>query len=213
MNKNITLYNNNKFHHPIYKVRLYEKGSGRFILGENDKKNKKYVQGAPNLFFGIYTNEQLLCKGADKKPTNRCFETIPLNIIIERLKQGMTPVSERNIVGEKLLFDLSPYDLVYVPTDEELENTNNIDFSNLNIEQKKRIFVVNDFSGVTCYFTPHYLAKNIAPKEVDLKRDKKKNKISGSFDTKTASFEGNSIKDRCIKLKVNRLGRIERVLF
>jgi len=39
--------------------------------------------------------------------------------------------------------------------------------------------------------------------------DVKKNKLSGSFDTKTASFEGHQIKDICIKLKVDRLGNIK----
>ena len=92
---------------------------------------------------------------------------------------------------------------------DEKENKCSIDFNNLNEEQNKRLFVVNDFSGKTCYFMPNRIAKNIAPKEVDLNFDATKNKLSGSFDTKTASFEGRQIKDICIKLNIDRLGNIK----
>ncbi|MBK9959583.1 MAG: type II CRISPR RNA-guided endonuclease Cas9 [Chitinophagaceae bacterium] len=210
LNKNIHQFNDGKYHQPIYKVRVYEKGSGRFNVGIKGNKKDKYVQGAPNLFFALYTNEQQQCKGGDKKPTKRCFETIPLNIVIERQKQGLKPVPEINELGEKLLFHLSPDDLVYIPTVVELETQNAIDFSNLTKEQIRRLFFVNDFSGSTCYFRPNRISKAIVPKEVDMNYDKKRNKISGSFDTKTASFEGEHIKDVCIKLKLDRLGNISK---
>lgn len=109
------------------------------------------------------------------------------------------------------LFSLSPNDLVYVPDENELENTEGIDLDNLDREQMKRFFVVNDFSG-TCYFTPNHLAKSIAPKEVDLSFDSKKKKTIGSFDTKTASFNGKQIKDICMKLYVNRIGQISPII-
>ena len=192
LNKNLSIYNDGKPHKPIYKVRIYEKGSGRFALGEKGRKYKKYVQGAPNLYFGIY-------QGANK----RSFATIPLNEVIERQKQGRPYVPEYNEKGDPLLFSLSPNDLVYVPV--EGENIEDIDFQNLSKEQKERIYNVNDFSS-TCYFTPNRIAKAIFPKEVDLQR--KGDKLSGSYDTKTASLEGIQIKEVCIKLKVDRLGNI-----
>lgn len=195
MNQNIAPYNNGKQHQPIFKVRTYEKGKGRFILGEIGNKKNKYVQGAPNLFFGIYAD----------KDEKRSYETIPLNVVIERQKQGLSSVPEFNEKGHRLLFSLSPNDLVYVPREDEDVST--IDFNNLSKEQTKRLFNVNDFSS-TCYFTPNTLAKAIASKEVDLSFDEKKDKLSGSYDTKTASFEGKQIKDVCIKLKVDRLGNI-----
>jgi CRISPR-associated endonuclease Csn1 len=176
---------------------VYEKGSGRFVLGTKGNKKTKLVQGAPNLFYGVYLD----------KSGVRNFETIPLNIVIERQKQGLSSVPETNEKGNKLLFHLSPYDLVYIPTEDEKENITRIDFRNLSAEQIKRVFVVNDFSS-TCYFTPNHLAANIAPKEVDLNFDSVKNKLTGSFDTKTASFEGKQIKDVCIKLRADRLGNI-----
>lgn len=207
LNKNISQFNNGKFHQPIFKVRVYEKGSGRFKLGIKGNKKDKYVQGAPNLFFGIYLDNE----------GNRSFETIPLDKVIERLKQKISPVPEKKTIKKKkeihelnLLFHLSPDDLVYVPTEDEKENRNTIDFSNLTKEQMKRIFFVNDFSGSTCYFRPNRIAKAIVEKEVDMNYDEKKNKITGSFDTKTASFEGEQIKNICLKLKIDRLGNISK---
>ena len=205
MNKNISQFNNGKFHQPIFKVRIYEKGTGRFQLGIKGNKKNKYVQGAPNLFFGIYLD----------KEGNRNFETIPLDKVIERLKQRISSVPENKTIEKKkeihelrLQFHLSPDDLVYVPTEDERENINAIDFNNLTKEQKERIFFVNDFSGSTCYFRPNRIAKAIVAKEVDMNYDEKKKKTTGSFDTKTASFEGKQIKDICIKLNVGRLGNI-----
>ena len=194
LNKNIYLYNDGKPHKPIYKVRSYEKGSGRFVLGERGAKSKKYVQGAPNLYFGIY-------QGKEK----RSYATIPLDEVIERQKQGLTSVPELNEKGEKLLFSLSPNDLVYVPM--ESENIENIDFTNLSKEQRERLYNVNDFSS-TCYFVPNRIAKAIYPKEVDMQR--KGDELSGSYDTKTASIEGVQIKESCIKLKIDRLGNISK---
>ncbi len=200
MNKNISTYNSGKLHKPILKVRTFEIGS-RFALGTRGNKKEKYVEAAKgtNLFFAIYADEN----------ENRSYETIPLNVVVERLKQGLNAVPERNEKGHNLLFHLSPNDLVYVPTEDERENICAIDWENLGKEQLKRIYNVNDFSS-TCYFTPNHLAKNIAPREVDLSFDAIKNKLSGSFDTKTASFEGKQIKDVCIKLNINRLGKILR---
>lgn len=199
MNKNISQYNDGIMHQPIYKVRVFEIGS-KFPLGETKNKKTKYVEAAKgtNLFFAVYQDE-------DGK---RSYETIPLNIVIERQKQGISSVPETNDNGNRLLFYLSPNDLVYVPTEEEIINKLPTDFFNLSKEQKKRLYNVNDFSS-TCYFTPNYVAKAIAPKEIDLNYDKQKNKTSGSFDTKTASIEGMQIKDVCIKLKVDRLGNIK----
>jgi CRISPR-associated endonuclease Csn1 len=199
MNKNIAELNGGKSHQPIYKVRVYELMGNKFQVGYAGNKKAKYVEAAKgtNLFFGIYADEN----------GNRSYETIPLNIVIERMKQGLNAVPERNEKGHNLLFRLSPHDLVYVPAEEEKANINAIDWGNLSKEQVNRIFVVNDFSNA-CYFTPNRLAKNIAPKEVDLKFDAIKNKASGSFDTKTASFEGKQIKDVCIKLNIDRLGNI-----
>ncbi|AWH75673.1 CRISPR-associated protein Csn1 [Dokdonia sp. Dokd-P16] len=214
MNKSIKTFNNGKNHKPIYKVRIFEKGSGRFALGSKGINDKKYAQGAPNLFFNIYKNGD-----------SKYYETVPLNeVILHQKNNTILPIKERTnvpiknviiIKGKETIVDfvdcLSPLDLVYIPTNEELENLEDIDFENLNIEQLKQVYNVNDFSGVTCYFTPNTLATSICPKEVDLKYDEKKKKTTGSFDTKTASLNGNSIKERFIKLNIDRLGNVAKV--
>ncbi len=197
MNKNISKFNAGVPHKPILKVRVFELGS-RFALGETRNKKTKYVEAAKgtNLYFAVYQNET----------GERSYDTIPLNLVIERLKQDLTPVPEKD--NYILLFWLSPNDLVYIPANDEKENPALVDFKNLSTEQKKRLFNVNDFSGNTIYFTPNSHAKSIAPKEVDMFYENKKQKIAGSFDNKTASFKNVLIKETCWKLKVDRLGNI-----
>ena len=204
MNKNITVLNNGKPHQPIYKVRTFEPKGNKFNVGQTGNKKTKYVEAAKgtNLFFAIYQDEN----------GKRNYDTIPLNIVIERQKQGLSPVPEKNSEGHKLLFYLSPNDLVYVPNEEEIGNQLEIDSSNLSKTQKQRLYNVNDFSS-TCYFTPNTIAKAIAPKEVDLNIDIEKNKMTGSYDTKTASIDGIQIKEVCIKLNVDRLGNTTPVGF
>lgn len=189
MNKNLIALNNEKFHSPIFKVRTYEPKGNKFNVGISGNKKNKNVEAAKgtNLYFAIYLDDE----------GNRNYETIPLNIIIERLKQGLKDVPEINEKGYKLVFHLSPNDLVYVPTKDEIENPNLINLKELGIKKRDRLFNVNDFSGITIYFTPNRFAKAIAPKELDT-----------SFDAKLSKINGISIKDVCIKLKVDRLGNI-----
>ncbi|APQ17683.1 type II CRISPR RNA-guided endonuclease Cas9 [Maribacter hydrothermalis] len=213
LNSNIEQFNDQKPHKPIYKVRLFEKGSGRFALGFKGINAKKYAQGSPNLYFNIYRNED-----------GQYYETVPLNKVIihqknaaNMPKKNRTPVPISNTAinrSKEVLVDykmtLSPLDLVYIPTEEELNNINSLDFNNLSKSQRKRLYNVNDFSGYTIYFSPNTLAKSICPKEVDMKFDEKKQKPTGSFDSKTASLDGMSIKERCIKLIIDRLGNISK---
>ncbi|HFS67983.1 MAG TPA: CRISPR-associated protein Csn1 [Flavobacteriia bacterium] len=210
LNDNIITLNNGKKHQPIYKVRLSEEGS-KFTVSDNKNspKHKKYVEAAKgtNLFFAVYW---------DAKNQKRVFETVPLVEVIAHQKEvanlpkdARTPIPIKNKLGT-FLFYLSPNDLVYVPTEEEQLNPKLVDFTNLNKEQVNRIYSVNDFS-TTAYFTPNNFASKIADKEVDLKINKK-NKLSGSYDSKTASIDNKQIKDICWKLEINRLGRIENVI-
>ena len=193
LNKNLSIYNDGKPHKPIYKVRIYEKGSGRFALGEKGRKYKKYVQGAPNLYFGIY-------QGANK----RSFATIPLNEVIERQKQGRPSVPEYNEKGDPLLFSLSPNDLVYVPVEGEI--IEDIDFQNLSNEQKERIYKTVSFTGNECYFIKSNIASLI--KNYDTKTRigelESKNKLEVTI------CKGIRIKEVCIKLKVDRLGNVNK---
>jgi CRISPR-associated endonuclease Csn1 len=188
---------------PIYKVRVWERLGNKFQVSRNENKNpnktKKYVEAekGTNLYFAIYVDE----KG------NRSFETIQLNKAIEYLKMKEHAVPKINDRGCKLLFYLSPYDLVYVPAENEIVSKTN--FNNLNKEQMKRLFIVNDFYNNEIYFRPYSFAKSIIPKEVDLYFNREKNKLQGSFAGKTANLEGRPIRESCLKLKVDRLGNIE----
>ncbi len=199
LNKNIKALNKGKNHHPIYKVRLYEIGS-RFKVGDSGNKKDKYVEAAKgtNLFFAIYWNEK------DKK---RVYETIPFNEVIEHQKQvANLPKNERtsvpiNHIKGKFLFSLSPNDLVYVPTDEEIENPSLVSFNNLFRNQVERIYKAISCSTYQCFFSQNTVSKPI------------KNKVEFSALNKMErSIDNIMIKDRCWKLKVDRLGNIINVI-
>ncbi|HEV8081824.1 MAG TPA: HNH endonuclease domain-containing protein [Chitinophagaceae bacterium] len=187
MNKNIVELNGGKPHHPIYKVRTYEPKGNKFSVGHTGNKKDKYVEAAKgtNLFFAIYRDE----KG------KRNYETIPLNLAIERQKQGLISVPETNEQGHQLMYHLSPNDLVYVPTDEERENMNSINFGGLNKDQVKRIYKIVSFTNNRLYAIPYSVAKSI----IDKVEFSQLNKLESSLDKQ-------SLKDVCIKLKTDRLG-------
>jgi len=196
MNKSIEELNDNIKHHPIYKVRTYEPKGNKFNVGYTGNKKDKFVEAAKgtNLFFGIYAND----KG------KRNYDTIPLNIVIERQKQGQQSVPETNEVGHKLVMHLSPNDLVYVPSEEEKVQNIKIDFEKLDREQRKRIYKMEKASGKECYFIPISIANLIVQYDAKLKFGE-----FGSQNKLQTSLEGIKIIDFCHKLKVDRLGNIK----
>ncbi len=143
INKNIQQLNDGKWHQPIYKVRTYEPRGNKFNIGQKGNKKDKYVEAAKgtNLFFAIYRDE----KG------KRNFDTIPLNIVIERKKQQLSPVPEKNVLYQNLEMYLSPNDLVYVPDETEKQNVHSINFKKLCKEQVNRIYKMVSSSGNQCY--------------------------------------------------------------
>lgn len=202
MNENIIALNNGKQHQPIYKVRMFEE-SNKFKIGSTGNKKDKYVEAAKgtNLFFSIY-------KTFDKKGVeSRVYETVPFNevIVYQKLvahlpKSKRTEVPINNELGD-YLFSLSPNDLVYVPTDEEIENPVLIDFTSLKKEQCDRVYKMVSSSNSQGFFIKATVSIPIA------------NKYEYSALNKSErSIDGNMIKERCWKLKVDRLGNIERVI-
>jgi CRISPR-associated endonuclease Csn1 len=197
MNNNIEKYNDGKFHQPINKARFFELGS-KFSLGQTGNRKDKFVEAAKgtNLFFAVYQDD-------NKK---RSYETIPLNEIIEHQKwratlskeeQDKMPMIPVNNVKATFLFSLSPNDLVYVPTNDEMENSSSLDFSNLNKEQIKRIYKMVSSSGSQCFFVKSEVATSVV------------NKMEYSSNNKMEKTIDNlMIKENCIKLKVDRLGNI-----
>jgi len=191
LNKNIRQLNNGKYHQPIYKIRTYEPKGNKFNVGQTGNKRTKFVEAAKgtNLFFAIYQDNT----------GKRSYDTIPLNIVIERQKQGLSPVPETNSKGHRLFFDLSPNDLVYVPAEEELENMAGVDFGNLNREQLISVYKMVSSSGSQCFFVRQDVATSIVNKA----EFSPLNKMEKSID-------GKMIKEICIKLKVDRLGNISK---
>ncbi|NOR27361.1 MAG: CRISPR-associated protein Csn1 [Lutibacter sp.] len=202
LNKNIVELNGNKKHQPIYKVRLYEVGS-KFNIGLKGNRKDKYVEAAKgtNLFFAIYQDEA----------GNRKYETIPLNEVIEHQKQvahlsknERTEIPVKNVLGSKgkeipvqFLFSLSPNDLVYVPTNEELDKPTTVNFNNLSKEQVERVYKMVSSSSNQCFFLRNDIATSIWNK----KEFSALNKMEKTIDNKM-------IKGLCWKLKVDRLGSI-----
>ncbi|WP_291073925.1 type II CRISPR RNA-guided endonuclease Cas9 [Empedobacter sp. UBA5987] len=170
MNKTISLYNEGKNHQPILKVRVFEQGS-KFPLGETGNKTKKFVEAAKgtNLFFGIY----------EDKAGKRSYNTIPLNLVIERQKQGLSPVSEINDKGHRLLFHLSPNDLVVIPKDGDINS--------------KDVYKVVSFTGGRLYVIPHFVSSVIV------------NKIEY---TQLNKIELTKEKDLIKKIEFDRLGNL-----
>lgn len=184
MNRNIEKFNDGKYHQPINKVRVFELGS-KFPLGQTGNKKDKYVEAAKgtNLFFAVYINSG----------QKRSYESIPLNIVIERQKQGLFPV----MLKEKNDFYLSPNDLVYVPASDERENDYSFDFDNFSKESTGRIYKVVSFSGNQIFFVRHDVSVSIVNKTEFSALNKMERAIDGTM-----------IKEVCIKLKVDRLGNI-----
>lgn len=188
MNRNIEKYNAGMQHQPILKARIFELGS-KFQLGQSGNKQHKYVEAAKgtNLFFAIYQDSR----------GKRNYDSIPLNIVIEQQKNGLSPVPEINEKGDTLLFHLSPNDLIYVPTEEEKDSPELIMFENLTKAQVQRIYKVVSFSGNQCFL----INQNVATSIVNKVEFSALNKMEKSID-------GQMIKDICIKLRVERLGNI-----
>ncbi|WP_276978890.1 type II CRISPR RNA-guided endonuclease Cas9, partial [Flavobacterium filum] len=179
---------------PVYKLPIAESGSGRFSVGTKIGTRHKWVEAdkGTNLFFAIY----------EDNAGKRDYETIPLNVVIERQKQGLSSVPVRNEKGNNLCSlcpFLSPNELVYVPTEDEKVNLSILDFNNLSEAQKKRIYKMVSSSGKQCFF----LKQEVATTIVNKTEYSALNKMEKSIDDIM-------IKEVCIKLKVDRLGNISK---
>jgi CRISPR-associated endonuclease Csn1 len=204
LNKNIRKLNNGKNHQPIKKVRVFEE-SKRFSLGQSGSKTNKYVETAKgtNLFYAIY---------ADKKG-NRNYKTIPFNEVIERQKQCLNSALETDENGNRLLFTLSPNDLVYIPTGEEKENLTTINFEKLSKDQTERIYKFVSCTGGEGHFVANNYSKEIITNENGSNNKNERmlefNKSNTIYDEKEKPV---MIKSVCWKLEIDRLGKIKRII-
>lgn len=191
MNRNIIELNNGKFHQPILKVRVYEKAD-KYAVGQQGNKKKKYVEAAKgtNLFFAIYAEENIDEKTGDIG-IMRTYDSIPLNVVIDREKRGLSPAPE-NENGTKPKYVLSPNDLVYVPNEEERE-TGRI----CEPLDKERIYKMVSCTGKECHFVPYSSAKPIYDKVEYFSLNKMGRALTGEM-----------IKEICIPISINRIGEI-----
>ena len=191
MNENIIELNDGKGHQPIYKVRVYEKAD-KFAVGQTGNKSTKYVEAAKgtNLFFAIYETEQE-DKDTGEIIKKRSYATIPLNVVIDRQKQGLSSAPEDEN-GNLPKFVLSPNDLVYVPTKEEIANGN----MTYPLE-KTHVYKMVSCTGNEGHFVPTYIANPII-QTIEL----------GSNNKAQRAWSGEMIKEICIPIQVDRLGNI-----
>ena len=195
MNLNIVSLNNGKPHQPILKVRVYEKAD-KFTVGQNGNKTSKFVEAAKgtNLFFAVFCSEKLNKESGEIEKV-RSYLTIPLNVMIDCQKKYGSKwhnniehyLKEQELVSTevKLLFILSPNDLVYLPT------------NNNSIIDRSRIYKMVSSSGPQCFFVNNAMAKSIVDKVEFTSLNKAERAISGEM-----------IKEICIPIKVDRLGNI-----
>lgn len=195
MNANIVQLNGGVPHKPIFKVRTCEMAE-KFAIGQIGAKSKKFVEAdkGTNLFFAIYATA--LDNGTEK----RSFVTIPLKVAVDCQKQGLKEwkilmdqwVHQEHLVAEnaELRYVLSPGDLVYVPTEEELSNG----FYRFETE---RIYKFVSSNESNAYFIPEIVATPIL------------NKIEFTQLNKVARTDSEElIREICVPIKVDRLGNI-----
>lgn len=182
MNRDIKELNNGRDHKPILKVRKFESFGMKFPIGSKGNKQQKFVEAAEGtlLFFAVYADEE----------GKRFFESISFRMAVENEKAGLPPAPDHDEAGHRLLFTISPGDLVYVPEEGE-----HVDIHRLDPE---RVWKMVSCSKCRCFFVPERVAAVI--------KDKGE---YGSMNKVELTDQRVSIKNVCVKLKVNRLGLCE----
>ena len=189
MNRHIADLNGGRNHQPVYKVRVYEKGE-KFAVGQTGNKKQKFVEAAKgtNLFFAVCEKEEFN-KQTNKLEKKRDYRTIPLNVAVEKLKNN-------EAIDESATFILSPGDLVYLPTQKDIEagTVQQIDQS--------RIYKMVSSNKSQGFFVLQSVASVIQDKVEFSSQNKMERAITGEM-----------IKETCIPVKVDRLGHIIKVGF
>ena len=186
------LYKKSPF--PINKVTRKESGEKMFVRG-------KFVEGdkGTNLFFVI--EEEI-------KTGIRNFSTPSLIEVVERLSAGLPIHDEKE--GYKYII-LSPNDLVYVPTIDEIKS-NSLVPEYINPD---RIYKMVSCSGRQCFYVPNPFSSPIIQTEEAGAYNKSETSWSEigweriiENNYKHDKESGLMIKKYCIKLKIDRLGNI-----
>jgi CRISPR-associated endonuclease Csn1 len=173
---------------PITKLTICEKKD------ESSKFGKQYLEtdAGSNIYFVIYENQ--------KTYEREGFKSIPTHKAIEKIIKGEL-VAEDRMDFNKII--LSPGDLVYVPTIEQIKHKSKIDWNNKK-DISERIYQVRKFSKKQCYFLKSRISDMIIPYDSESKIGE-----YGSQNLSERSDDDLKIIDCCIKLKVDRLGNIK----
>ncbi|HOF16854.1 MAG TPA: HNH endonuclease domain-containing protein [Bacteroidales bacterium] len=234
--------NNGENHKPIKKVQIWQSFGKERPLSENQLsvKSKQYVVTAAdsNLYLGFY--ERTYRDENNNQITDRKFQDIGLTELIEHLKQETSKrfnplpngIFDNEMNKYNWKFTLSPLDLVYVPTKEEIDCPELVDIENLTKEQIERIYKYVDGSENHANFIPYsastpiwrFHGDKIKKQIFDELNEKNKLSISekdliqnefglGSQQDKNQNMiDGKTqIKKICWKLETNRLGQIKKV--
>lgn len=195
---------------PITKVTIAEQKSS------DSKFRNQYVEidAGSNAYFIIYEN--IITKERED------YKSLATHKAIERLVKG-EPLAEKKEGFKSII--ISPNDLVYVPTKDELEKIKANDESPINWSNRKNIFQrtykMVSCTGGKCEFVPHSISNsNPIIDEIELGSSNKNQRAwdgkvqlvkSDKKDKPTREDSGTMIKEVCIKLKIDRLGNIKSV--
>ena len=206
MNKNIRQLNNGADHQPIFKVREYEKGN-KFAVGQKGNKQYKFVEAdkGTNLFFVICENK-VEDSNTGEIVTQRSYRTVPLYETIAKMKAGQP-------LDEDATYILSPNDLVYLPTEEEVKTG----VIKMPIDHT-RLYKFVSADGTQANFVPNDSANTIYSLDKVSAKAYCKGKIiqdefgEGSPKSKNVrALTGEMIKETCIPVEVDRLGHIIKI--
>ncbi len=172
-----------KYGKPIRKVKIMEE------VGKKIPIKGKYfeVDKGTNLFFVMYENVN--------DPTDRIITPDASISIVDALQFFINGGKKKDLGENKPGYRkiiLSPNDLVYVPKPGETIDLINWDD---NSSISNRVYRVVSFTENSIFFVPHYVAEPII-QTVEL----------GSNNKSERAWDGQMIKNVCIKLKVDRLG-------
>lgn len=182
---------------PVYRLPIAESGSLKFKIGNKNKNNHQWVETGGNFHFKI-----------TEKDGVRDYETIPLREAIEIEKEKLI---NKSTIESNTDTILSPNDLVYVPTELELENPNSVDFSNLTLEQKRRVYKLVSTTEKEAHFIPYSNSTEIIKNENGT--NSKSERIQNFYDDNAfldSKGKEIQIKSVCWKLNVDRLGNISK---
>ena len=194
MNREIEKYTpNKKSHKPIWRARFCDSLGEKYPVGKNGNKGAKFVeaQKGTNLYFAVYL----------RPDGRREFETVPLRTVLANLREGEPPVPQTNANRNKLLFCISPGDIVYLPKpDEEIDEKSGkqIEYTSENID-RSRLFKLVKATTVRAFFVPVCISRVIT--------DREELGVANCIEL----HDGISIRTNCLPVKLDRLGNILKI--